>query len=81
VLQTLYEYIRNNFPLARQRGMKTSDNLLENGIVESLGLLTIVEFMEATFGVSVKDQDVVEDNFRSIDTMAAYVARAKESKG
>ena len=51
-------------------------SLLESGIVDSTGVLELVFFVEETFGIKVKDDELVPRNFDSIAKLAAYV-RAK----
>ena len=72
----LYEFICANFSRARSDIFQTSDHLIESGVVDSLGLLSIVDFIETTFGLTVSDADVVADNFGSIDAIAAYILRS-----
>ena len=46
-------FVQERFPFARQRRVAREDSLLESGIVDSLGVLELVEFLERTFGISV----------------------------
>ncbi len=72
----LYEFICANFPRVRNDVFQMSDHLIESGVVDSLGLLNIVDFIETTFGLTVSDADVVSENFGSIDAIAAYILRS-----
>ena len=56
-------------------GYKDDDSFLEEGIVDSIGVLELVSFVEEKFGISVDDQDVTPDNFDSVNNLAAYVRR------
>ena len=47
--------------------------LLENRVIDSLGLFRIVGFLEDTYGVSIPDEKVVPANFQSLTTIAALV--------
>ena len=49
------------------------DALLEEGIIDSLGLLEVVTFIETEFDVFVDDADVTLDSFGSVNAMATYV--------
>jgi len=73
VALAIYEFVCANFPRARNDKFQTSDQLIESGIVDSLGLLSIVDFIEVTFNMTVSDEDVVAENFASIDSIAAYI--------
>jgi acyl carrier protein len=61
------------FPAARLRSVGEDDDLLESGILDSLGILDLVSRLEATFGITVLDEDLVPDNFRSLRHLAAFV--------
>jgi len=49
--------------------------LLENGILDSLGILEVVTFIEHEFHIILNDDDLVPENFQSIECIAAFVQR------
>jgi acyl carrier protein len=63
--------------LYSSEGFSYADNtpLLREGIIDSLGVVELVEFVQQTFGVSVEQQEVRPDNFDSVEKLAAYVRR------
>jgi acyl carrier protein len=67
------EFILKQFPLARKQRLKDSDPLLESGLLDSMGVLEVVTFIEHQHGFSVADEDLVPENFQNIDRIAAYV--------
>jgi acyl carrier protein len=69
----LTEFVRNELLHGRKVTLTDDADLLSAGIVDSLGILRLVAFMEQRFGVKVPDEDVVFENFQSIDAMAGYV--------
>ncbi|MDE3213569.1 MAG: acyl carrier protein [Bacteroidota bacterium] len=44
------------------------------GIFDSMGFVMLINFIEDTFSIKAKDSELLEDNFQSIDAMAAFVA-------
>jgi len=68
------QFILKQFPLARKRQVRDSDALLESGIVDSLGVLQVVSFIEQEFSVKISDDDLVPDNFQTIDRIKALIA-------
>jgi len=50
-------------------------SFLEEGIVDSTGVLELVMFVEETFGITVQDEELVPQNFDSVSQLAAYVRR------
>ena len=49
------------------------DSFLQEGIVDSVGVLELVLFGEETFGVTVDDQEITPDNFDSVNKLASYI--------
>ncbi len=47
--------------------------ILENGVLTSMQTVELVLFLEERFGISVEEEEFVEENFASINQIAAYV--------
>lgn len=79
VEEQLRKYIADNI-LFSNNGYPYSDDtsFLENGVVDSMNVMELVMFVEETFHVSVKDEEVVPDNFDSIQSLASYVMKKQE---
>jgi acyl carrier protein len=48
-------------------------SFLEEGIIDSTGVLELVLFIEETFGVTVDDREIIPDNFDSVSKLANYI--------
>lgn len=55
--------------------LDNSASLLGQGIVDSTGVLELVLFVEETYAFNINQNDLLPDNFDSIDNLANYVAR------
>jgi len=53
------------------------DPLLESGVIDSLGVLDLVAFIETEFKVIVDDEDLIPENFQSIARIACYVEKKR----
>jgi acyl carrier protein len=51
-----------------------SDSLLESGIVDSLGIMKLIGFLEDNLSVQVNDDELIPENFASIETITNLVA-------
>lgn len=49
--------------------------LFEEGIFDSMGLLSLINFLEDEFHVVTSDVELIDDNFRSINTIADFIRR------
>jgi acyl carrier protein len=47
--------------------------LLDNGVVDSLGLLEIVQFLEAECGIEIADDELLPENFTTLSAIAKLV--------
>jgi acyl carrier protein len=79
VSDTVRQFILKQFPQARSRSLSNDEHLLENGIVDSLGVIDIVTFIESEFHLTVEDEDLVPEHFQSIERIAAYVENRQRS--
>jgi len=50
-------------------------SLLDEGIIDSLGVVELIEFLENQFAIKVKQQEVRPENFDSVARLAAFVRR------
>jgi len=53
--------------------LENSTPLLDSGVVDSLGLLRLVVFIQDQFGIVMDDLDVVPEHFASVDAICAYL--------
>ena len=53
--------------------------LLEAGVLDSINLVRLIQFMEERFGISIPDSDFGPELFESPASLAAYVERRKQS--
>ncbi len=67
-------YIAKNL-LFSGNGFKYGDDasFLEEGIVDSQGVMELVAFVEDTFHFSVDDMEIIPDNFDSVNKLACYI--------
>jgi acyl carrier protein len=67
------EFVLKQFPLTRKHRIQNSDPLLESGMIDSMGMLEIVGFIERTYGFTVSDEDLVPENFQTVDAIAGFI--------
>ena len=59
-------------------GYPDDASFLEEGIVDSQGVMELVMFVEDEFGVTVDDEDITPDNFDSVSLLAEYIRRKQQ---
>jgi acyl carrier protein len=75
IVVVVRNFIVQKFPLARRRNITDDDNLLETGVIDSLGVLEIVTFLREEFSLEVEDDELTPENFQSISSIAGFVGQ------
>lgn len=58
-------------------GVGNGQSLLEAGILDSLGVLALVSFIEGRYGIGISDDELMPENFDSIEAIATFVMRRR----
>jgi acyl carrier protein len=74
---TLRDFISGELAGTRGGDLDDRADLLTSGVIDSLGVLRLVEFIEHRWGVRVPDEDVTLANFGSVDAIAEYLERRR----
>ena len=69
----LKDFVYEKFPLAKKQGVTNSDPLLDSGIIDSLGILQLIAFIENEFGIYFSDADLLPEIFQTLDALAAFM--------
>ena len=72
--ERIRDYIAENI-LFSDNGYPYPDDtsFLEEGIVDSMGIMELVMLVDEGFGITVEDEEVIPDNFDSVSRLAAYI--------
>ncbi|MCC7175194.1 MAG: acyl carrier protein [Bryobacterales bacterium] len=70
---TIRQYIVDNFLFGRANGLSDSESLLEQGVIDSIGLLELIGFLQKRFGIRVADEDIIPANLDSVDCIRNFV--------
>jgi acyl carrier protein len=68
-----------NATLADKTKISDDSLIFKEGFFDSMGFVMILTFIEETFGVKVKDADLIEDNFESINAISEFISRKKNN--
>ena len=67
-------FVLDNFLFTDDETLLRNDaSFLEEGIVDSTGVLELVMFVEETFDITVEDEEIVPEKFDSVERLACYV--------
>ena len=81
VLKDLEKYLLTEIAAdLGKESLGVDEDLLEQGVIDSLGILKLVAFIEKTHGIKVMDEDVVPENFQSLNSMVTFVEQKMRNK-
>jgi acyl carrier protein len=66
-------FIIDCFLFGEDRGLKDDSSFLEEGFIDSTGVMQLVAFLEEEFSVIIRDEELVPENLDSINRVAAFL--------
>lgn len=73
VKNNVKEYIKKA-TFADDSKIKDDTMLFKEGLFDSMGFVSLIAYLEETFGVETNDDDLVEENFESVNAIVKYVS-------
>ena len=71
IAERIRRFLAQQFPATKNVG--DEDPLLKNSLIDSLGILEVVAFLETEFGFTVSDEDLLPENFGSVGSLSSFV--------
>ena len=72
-INTIRNYIVDNFLFGDGKDLEKDTSFLENGILDSTGIMELVAFVEKSFEIKVEDEELLPENFDTILTIVEYI--------
>ena len=73
---TIREFIVETFLFGDSAGLDDNTSFMETGLVDSMGILKITDFIELTYGIRLQPDEFVPENLDSIDNIVNYIKRS-----
>ena len=74
------EFMVENFLFGDGGALKEDTSFMEEGIIDSTGILELVFFLEESFSISVEDQELVPENMDSLQSIAGFIDRKLDKR-
>jgi acyl carrier protein len=75
--ELLRAFIAKNFYVPADQPFDERTSFLQQGIIDSTGVLELVTFVEAEFGIAIEDHELLPTNFDSIAAVTAFIERKR----
>lgn len=74
--KVIIDFIKENFIMGRSDVvLDPEQSLIESGIMDSTGVLELVEFLEATYGIHIEDEELIPENLETIKNIVGFLNR------
>jgi acyl carrier protein len=74
-------FLSASFPLYKEESVDREESLVESGVIDSLGILELVEFVEARFALQIPEDELLPENLDSIANISRYLAEKLGADG
>ena len=69
------EFITENFLFGEDSDLNGDTSFLEEGIIDSTGVLELIEFLEEEFEIEIDDEDMIPENLDSLNNLEKFIAK------
>lgn len=73
-IQILAQYIKDTY----NAELESQENIFASGIIDSIGFANLIGFITEEFKIELAPDDLVEDNFYSLERIAQFISEKKE---
>jgi acyl carrier protein len=73
--EKIITYIKEELSIEFIESIDMDEDLLGNGIVDSLGMMKLVVFLENEFQVTINPEDMTVENFNSVRSISTYLSK------
>jgi len=80
IMEGIRKFIIENFLFGNESEMTSEcESFMENGIIDSTGILELIEYVEDEYSITVKDNELIPENLDSLNNISAFITskRAK----
>ena len=74
IKNTIRNFINSNFKVSEEsRGFSDSDSFLRKGIIDSMGVIELLTFIQKEYKIRVEPAEVLPQNFDTLDNLERYI--------
>lgn len=81
IASRLRAYVQENFLYMRPHfQLGEDDQLLESGVIDSMGVIELIGFLQEEFDLVIADEEITEENLGSLSAITRFVVGAREAR-
>ncbi|KKG11173.1 MULTISPECIES: acyl carrier protein [unclassified Methanosarcina] len=71
----ILDYLKDNSFMERETVLRDSDSLTQNGIIDSIGLLELIDYICETYSIEIPEDMLTPENFDSLQGITDLITR------
>lgn len=75
IKNNILDYLKNNSYMEREATIDDSDSLTQNGIIDSIGLLELIDYICETYSIEIPEDMLTPENFDSLQGITNLITR------
>lgn len=79
IKEKIITFVVDNFTFGDESMVSYSESFLETGIIDSTGILELVEFLEKEFAITIDDEELIPENLESIEKIALFLQQKRKA--
>lgn len=81
IAQEIRSFVVDNFLFGEEDGrFSNDDSFLDKGLIDSMGILTLVEFVKEKYAINIEDEELVPEHWDSVQRIATFIQGKLASK-
>ena len=72
-VETIHGFIVENFLFGDGGQLTNETSFLDSGIIDSTGILELITFLEETYNITIKDDELIPENLDSLNNVAKFI--------
>lgn len=75
IKEKIKDFIIENFLFGEDNDLKDDTSFLEEGIIDSTGVLELIEYLEEEFELEIDDEDMIPENLDSLNNLEQFISK------
>lgn len=75
ITEKIRSFIVENFLFGEDTDLNDDTSFLDDGIIDSTGVLELIEYLEEEFEITIKDEDMVPENLDSLNNLKQFIGK------
>ena len=74
-IETVHEFIVENFLFGDGEQLTNETSFLDSGIIDSTGILELITFLEETYNIKIEDDELIPENLDSLNNVVKFIGQ------